>query len=52
MEWTWAGICGVYTDQSLIAAKMTKFGKLVVTAPKVGSGEKDEVRKIPVKVEL
>lgn len=43
---------GQHLNESNLAAKMTKDGKLVVTAPKVASGEKDEVRKIPVKVEL
>ena len=35
---------GQHLNESNLAAKMTKDGKLVVTAPKVGSGEKDEVR--------
>lgn len=43
---------GQHLNESNLAAKMTKDGKLVVTAPKVGSGDTDEVRKIPVKVEL
>eukprot|EP01083_Nonionella_stella_P213986 771292_1 len=43
---------GQHLNESNLKAKLTKDGNLVVTAPKVGTGEKEEVRKIPIAEEL
>ena len=43
---------GQHLNESNLKAKLTKDGDLVVTAPKVGTGKKDEVRKIPIQEEL
>jgi len=43
---------GQHLNESNLKAKLTKSGDLVVTAPKVGSGEKEEVRKISIAEEL
>ena len=43
---------GQHLNESNLKAKLTKDGDLVVTAPKVGTGEKDEVRKLPIAEEL
>mmetsp|Transcript_33327 Transcript_33327/g.70055 ORF Transcript_33327/g.70055 Transcript_33327/m.70055 type:complete len:215 (+) Transcript_33327:161-805(+) len=43
---------GQHLNESDIEAKLTKDGDLVVTAPKVGTSEKKEVRKIAITEEL
>ena len=43
---------GQHLNESNLKAKLTKDGDLVVTAPKAGTGEKEEVRKIPIAEEL
>ena len=43
---------GQHLNEENLKASFSKGGNLVVTAPKVGSGEKAEVRKIPIAEEL
>ena len=43
---------GQHLNESSLEAKLTKDGDLIVTAPKVGTEEKEEVRKIDIKEEL
>mmetsp|Transcript_11487 Transcript_11487/g.21268 ORF Transcript_11487/g.21268 Transcript_11487/m.21268 type:complete len:233 (-) Transcript_11487:25-723(-) len=43
---------GQHLNESNLKAKLTKDGDLVVSAPKVATGEKEEVRKIPIAEEL
>lgn len=43
---------GHHIEETNIQAKLTKEGKLIVSAPKVGSSQKTEVRKIPILEEL
>lgn len=43
---------GQHLDEANLEAKLTKDGKLVVTAPKMGTTKKDEVRKISIAEEL
>ena len=43
---------GQYLNESNLKAKLTKDGDLVVTAPKVGTSEKKEVRKNYITEEL
>eukprot|EP01083_Nonionella_stella_P274822 933095_1 len=40
---------GQHLNESNLEAKLTKDGKLIVTAPKVGTEKKEEVRKITIK---
>ncbi|KAL7531181.1 hypothetical protein ACHAXR_007429, partial [Thalassiosira sp. AJA248-18] len=43
---------GQHLNESNLKAKLSKDGKLIVSAPKVGTGKKEEVRKIPIAEEL